>query len=263
MSYSIAIAGKGGSGKTTIASLIISILLRTGRKPVLAVDADPNSNLNELLGVRVERTVVNVADKVMEGKNDLPAGLTKERVLELYFQDALIESNGFDLLVMGRTEGPGCYCHANNLLRNLMDRLQQNYPYVVMDNEAGMEHLSRRTTRNADALLVVANPHPVSLKSAQRIFEVSGELNLVIKERYLVINETTPSSEILEIETKEMPLLARIPYDREVERLSLSGSSLLNLTPHSVALRSVHQMVERLLPKDHSPNLDQKGDKNK
>ena len=182
----IALAGKGGSGKTTIAGLIVSYLLNSGKEPILAVDADPNSNLNEMLGVDFNRTVVSTVDEIMEKKEEIPAGMTKERLLEFHFQDAIVESRGFDLLVMGKTGGPGCYCRANDLLRGFMEKLKENYQYVVTDNEAGMEHLSRRTTRDVDALLVIANPTPVSLRSAERIHRISGQLKLDIKKTYLV-----------------------------------------------------------------------------
>ena len=249
MSYTIAVAGKGGSGKTTLSALIIDLLLKSNRKPILAVDADPNSNLNEALGVKFDRTVVSTVDGMMGKKEDLPAGLTKERLLESHFQDALVESKGFDLLVMGHTEGPDCYCHANNLLRSFIDGLQQNYPYVVMDNEAGMEHLSRRTTRNADALLIVANPTPVSLRTARQIVEMPQNLKLGIKKSYLVINEENEMHSRIPTEENKagLTLLGRIPYDEEVEKCSVKIRPLFNLSEDSPARRAVSQILETLL----------------
>jgi len=248
MSYTIAVAGKGGTGKTTVAALIVHCLLGLNKKPILAIDADPNSNLCESLGVKCDRTVVGTVDELTEKQNDLPAGLTKERFLELHFQDALVEAKGFDLLVMGHTEGPGCYCHANNMLRNFIDKLQDNYAYIVMDNEAGMEHLSRRTTRHADVLLILANPNPVSLKSADRIFRMTKEIKLGIRKSYLVINEITsvqsPRIEVAEIEG--LPVLSRLPYDLEIAEKSASGDNLLGLKSDSPALAEVKKMLGKL-----------------
>ena len=241
----IALAGKGGSGKTTIAGLIVSYLLNSGKEPILAVDADPNSNLNEILGVDFNRTVVSTVDEIMEKKEEIPAGMTKERLLEFHLQDALVESRGFDLLVMGRTEGPGCYCRANDLLRSFMEKLVENYQYVVMDNEAGMEHLSRRTTKDVDALLIIANPTPVSLRSAERIHKISGELKLDIKKTYLVINElgmNLPAGN-----TKlNLPLLGKIPYDEELLRVSMSGGSIFDLPEDSIARKAVFEIIAKL-----------------
>ncbi len=248
MAYSIAVAGKGGTGKTTLSALIIATLLKSDRRPVLAVDADPNSNLNETLGVKIDRTVVSIVDGIMDKKEDIPAGMTKERLLEYHLQDALIESNGFDLLVMGHTEGPGCYCSANNLLRDFMERLKKNYNYLVMDNEAGMEHLSRRTTRDIDALLITANPAPVSLRTAQRIYEMASKLKLKIKKTYLVINEIQPPSKLEgEVEDTGISLLGNIPYDEEIKKCSINETSLLNLSEKLPSTRVVREMVRKLI----------------
>ena len=247
MAYTIAVAGKGGVGKTTLSALIIGHLLKSNQKPILAVDADPNSNLNEDLGVTFSQTVVTTVDEIMDKKEDLPAGVTKERVLEYQFQDALVESKGFDLLVMGHTEGPGCYCHANNLLRGFMEKLKGNYRYMVMDNEAGMEHLSRRTTRDVDTLLVIANPTPVALRSAKRIQETAEKLKLRIKKIYLVLNETGGDSRGEEkVEDVGLPLLGRMPYDEKVMERSIKAESLLDLPESSIALQAVKQIMGKL-----------------
>ncbi len=252
----IALAGKGGSGKTTTAGLVINYLLKTGKKPVLAVDADPNSNLNEVLGVGFDRTVVSTVDEIMEQKEKLPAGITKERLLEFHLQDAIIESKGFDLLVMGRTEGQGCYCRANDLLRSFMEKLRENYPYVVMDNEAGMEHLSRRTTRDVDILLVVATTTPVSFRAAQRIYETVEKLKLNVKKSYLVVNEMGGLKEKAEKVDKErgeagmffgLEVLEHIPYDEELLKASINGRSIFDLPDTSIAKKSVEEMMEKLV----------------
>lgn len=245
---SIAIAGKGGTGKTTLAGLLVRCLVESGRTPVLAIDADPNSNLNEALGVDVDRTVVSAVEEVMDKKGELAAGITKERLLEYHLGDVLIEKNGFDLLVMGHTEGPGCYCTANNILRGFMDRLRKNYPYTVMDNEAGMEHLSRRTTREVDYLLITAGYDSVSLKTSGRIFEMAQKLKLKIKREYLVINETQPDADFEKNKYEiKLPLLGVIPYDNQVRELSLNGQPLINLSSSSAAIKAAKEIIEKLI----------------
>ncbi len=242
---SIALAGKGGSGKTTVAGLIISYLLEEGKKPVLAVDADPNSNLDEVLGVKSDRTVISTVDEIMEKKEEIPAGITKERLLEFHFQDALIESRGFDLLVMGRTEGPGCYCSANNLLRGFIEKLSQNYPYTVMDNEAGMEHLSRRTTSDIDILIIVANPTPVSFKSARRVYETAQKLKLNIKKSYLLVNQIGTEFPQKE-ESSDLEVLGNLPYDEEILKASANGNSIFDLPETSLAKKTIAELMQNL-----------------
>lgn len=249
MSYTIAVAGKGGSGKTTLATLMLYHLLKAGRTPVLAVDADPNANLNEALGVGFDRTVVSTVDEFMGGKEKLPAGVPRDRYLEYQVQDAIVEANGFDLLVMGHTEGPGCYCRANDLLKAFLEKLAVNYPYVVMDNEAGMEHLSRRTTRNVDVLLIAANPTAVALRSAKRIYETARQLSLGIGKAFLVINDLNRIPDAVPEEVVQgmgLPLLGSVPYDEAVTRRSIQGTALLELPADSPAVASVGEMMEAL-----------------
>jgi CO dehydrogenase maturation factor len=170
MSVIVAMAGKGGTGKTTIAGLLVRFLLEKGMKPVLAVDADANANLNEVLGLEVPFTL----GKAREGlKQDVPAGMTRDVYMEMKVEEALVESEGYDLIVMGRPEGAGCYCHANTLLSKYMDRLCGNYQTVVMDNEAGMEHMSRLVSRRADILLIVSDPTQRGLQAATRIRDLA------------------------------------------------------------------------------------------
>ncbi len=241
----IALAGKGGSGKTTMAGLIIACLLKKERGPVLAVDADPNSNLNEVLGVKCERTVVSIVNEVMEKKEELPAGITKERLLEFHFQEALVECRGFDLLVMGRTEGAGCYCRANHLLRGFMEKLTHNYAYTVMDNEAGMEHLSRRTTRDVDILMMIANPTPVSYKSAMRIYETAQKLELNVKKSCLVMNEIGAGLSWKK-ESSDLEVLGKVPYDDELLKASVDGKSIFDLADNSLAKKAVNEIMGKL-----------------
>ena len=185
MSYTIALAGKGGTGKTTMAGLLIRYMVEKGLKPVLAVDADSNANLNEVLGVTAGQTIGDAREEMKKG--GLP-GMTKDIFMEMRIQESLVESEGFDLIIMGRPEGQGCYCAANNLLTQFIEKLSQNYPYMVVDNEAGMEHISRLTTREIDVLLIVSDSSRRGLQAAIRIGELTRELGLKIEKRLVIIN---------------------------------------------------------------------------
>jgi CO dehydrogenase maturation factor len=252
----IAIAGKGGTGKTTLAALITSYLVQEGKTPVLAVDADPNANLNEALGVEYHTTVVDTVDQLMGDGAAVPAGVAKRQMVEYQMHDALVESKGFDLLVMGRTEGPGCYCHANDLLRGFLEKLGRGYPCVVMDNEAGMEHLSRRTTRNVDLLLIAANPTVTAVRSAGRIHQIARQLKLGIGRCCLVLNRLNGpaappaggalAAELEGLEEDGLPLLGEVPYDAQVLAHSMDAGGLLDLPPASPAMAAVRAMMATL-----------------
>ena len=181
MSYNIAVAGKGGTGKTSITSLVIRHLLKSGLGPVLAIDADPNANLGESLGLEVKQTVGLMLDDFQKEKINIPAGMTKEIYLDYRLNDVLVEGEGLDLLSMGRGEGPECYCYPNLILRKFADSLADNYGYTVMDNEAGMEHLSRRTTQNIDELLMISDHSVKGVRTVARIRELVAELKLVVR----------------------------------------------------------------------------------
>jgi CO dehydrogenase maturation factor len=176
LSFSIAVAGKGGSGKTSITSLIIRHLILKKTGPILAVDADPNANLGESLGLPVVETVGLMLDRFQKDKIDIPAGMTKEAYLEFKLNGLLVESRGLDLMTMGRGEGQDCYCYPNLILRKFIDRLTDSYPYIVMDNEAGMEHLSRGTTQDISELLIVSNHSVKGVRTIARIKELISEL---------------------------------------------------------------------------------------
>jgi len=191
----IALAGKGGTGKTTIAALLIRYLIEERSGSILAIDADPSSNLNLVLGMEVEQTVGDIREGMLDLvqssgalAGSMPGGMSKQEYLDYQIQMALVEDERVDLLAMGRPEGPGCYCAANQMLRIILDRIAANYDYVVMDNEAGMEHLSRRTTRNVDYLLLVTDPTQRGLIAAQRMREMVPELDIGVSRVYLVVN---------------------------------------------------------------------------
>lgn len=251
MSFTIAVAGKGGVGKSTLAALMILKLVKNGKGAVLAVDADPNVNLNGLLGIEMHQTVGGLREETLKviKKGDFPAGMSKSMYLKLGLEECLIENKGLDLLVMGRQEGPGCYCLVNSILREFLDSISRNYRYVIIDNEAGMEHLSRRTTRDVNMLFLVSDDNPVSLRSAGNISRMGKELDLSISKKYLILNnvrETIPLHLEKEIEENDLTLLAKIPQDEFVSSLSKEGRSLKDLPENSPALRSVANLLEKL-----------------
>jgi CO dehydrogenase maturation factor len=257
MPFKIAVAGKGGTGKTTLSAMITKYLLDAGKAPVLAVDADPNANLNEALGVHYDRTVVETVDEVMGASGSIPAGVSKGQFVEYHVHDALVESKGFDLLVMGHTEGPGCYCYANDLLKGFLEKLSSGYSYLVMDNEAGMEHLSRRTTRDINVLLIVANPSATAVRSAGRIHEVVSKLKLSIDRSYLVLNRLNPVADrsgngspldalVSSLSDSGLPLLTEVPYDEQVAVNSMEAKGVLDLPGDSASRLAIAKMMEQL-----------------
>ncbi len=250
MAYTIAVAGKGGTGKTAVSSLIVAQLIKDGKSPVLAIDADPNSNLNERLGVELTQTLGDLEATVLGSGKDVPVGMDKHRYVEYQLQTCLIEETGFDLLAMGRTEGPGCYCSVNNILRDFIDKLTPNYKYVVMDNEAGMEHLSRRTTRDVDLLLMVSDATLVGVRAAGRIYEMEKGLEIDVAESYLVVNRANGDlheSVAAEIEKTGLKLLGTVPVDENIAEYSIDSKSFLLLpddSPARVAVRKLLDAVE-------------------
>lgn len=188
MSFAIAVAGKGGSGKTSTASLIIRYLKKNGKEPILAVDADPNANLGESLGLEITRTVGQILDDFQREKISISPGMTKEAYLEYKVHESVVESDGLDLITMGRGEGPECYCYPNVILRKVIDDIAGNYAFVVMDNEAGMEHLSRRTTQNIDELLLISDHSVKGVRTLGRIRELVADLKLSVKRQSVIIN---------------------------------------------------------------------------
>jgi CO dehydrogenase maturation factor len=247
MTYSIGLAGKGGTGKTTIAGLLIKYLVENGKVPVLAVDADSNANLNEVLGLQVQETLGEAREEMKRG---VATGITKDVFMEMKLEQAVVESTGFDLIVMGRPEGPGCYCAANTLLTNYLDRLINNYAYVVIDNEAGMEHISRLTTNNINLLIVVSDPTRRGVQSAARIFELTRELRLNIDRKALVVNQAKNGqldSIRKAVEGFQMDLAGVIPEDDLVRDFDLTGRPTTELGRDSKALEAAYGVFEKIL----------------
>ncbi|MBI4495465.1 MAG: AAA family ATPase [Deltaproteobacteria bacterium] len=253
MSQVFAVAGKGGTGKTTLAALIIRHLRNRNRGPVLAVDADPNSNLAEALGVKAAQSLGKTREDFQGSKSQLPPGMTKDIYLEMKLHEILVESPGVDLMVMGRPEGPGCYCYANHILRRHLDFLASNYPFVVMDNEAGMEHLSRRTTQGVDHLLFLSDYSIRGVRTVGRIRELIEELRLSIREKHLVVDrapaELAPAFR-KEMELQGIPLLGTVPLDPLILEYDLEGKPLLELPEGSSAVAAVAGMMARILPEE-------------
>lgn len=239
-----AVSGKGGMGKSTLAAMIVRHWLKRREGPVLAVDADPNSTLGDKLGLEVRCAIGDLREDVLKNKLQAPTDVPKQRKIEYEVQQAIAEGAGFDLLVMGRGEGPGCYCSVNNMLRTFLDTVSTGYRHIVIDNEAGMEHLSRRTNGKVDLMLIVCDPTPTGIKAATRIAELTRKLEVVRGRMGLVLNRSNGDESIgrMAAEATGLELLGSIPDDPNVYDFELRGEPLLNLPDDSkavVALESV------------------------
>jgi len=247
LSFTIAVSGKGGTGKTTLAGMMIRFLLDKGKGPILAVDADSNSNLNEVLGVEIRSTIGDAREMM---KKDVPVGMTKDIWFELKVQESLTEAKGFDLVAMGRPEGPGCYCAANTLARKCLDLLTGNYQYIVIDNEAGMEHFSRLTTRDVDLLFIVSDSTQRGILTASRIRDLIHQLDLRIVHEVLVINriQGEPGSEIFEeVRKQNLELGGTLPADEEIYRYDSEGKPTFQLPLESKAVQAARRMFEKYI----------------
>ena len=250
MSFNIAVAGKGGSGKTSVASLIIRYLKKNGVGPILAIDADPNANLGESLGLSIRQTVGSIIASFNEEKINIPPGMTKEAYLDYKLNEVLVESEKLDLLTMGRGEGPECYCYPNLMLRRFADTLAGSYAYMVMDNEAGLEHLSRRTTQNIDELLIISDHSVKGVRTVARIRDLVTELKLVVKRQSVIVNfAPTRLAPIVSQELARLGIdpIATIPLDEEVYEYDLKLKPLLDLPDTAEAVRAVNDLMTKLL----------------
>jgi CO dehydrogenase maturation factor len=247
MPYTIGLAGKGGTGKTTIAGLLIKYLVEQGKTPVLGVDADSNANLNEVLGLKVEETLGEAREEMKTG---VAAGMTKDVFMQMKLEQAVVESKGFDLVVMGRPEGAGCYCAANTLLTQYLEKLVNNYAFVVIDNEAGMEHISRLTTNNIDLLFIVSDSSHRSIKSAARIDELTQSLSLNIGRKLLIINQAKEEdrSAIEKVVNQySLELFGFVPEDSLVRDFDIRGRPTMEIDRQSRALRASYEIFEKAL----------------
>ncbi|MBN2058800.1 MAG: AAA family ATPase [Deltaproteobacteria bacterium] len=247
MTYSIGLAGKGGTGKTTIAGMLVKYLVEKGKTPVLAVDADSNANFNEVLGLKITETIGNAREEMKKG---VSVGMTKDVFMEMKIEESIIEAEGFDLIVMGRPEGSGCYCAANSLLTRYLDRLIGNYNSVVIDNEAGMEHISRLTTNNIDLLIIVSDASKRGILSASRISELTEELHLNIGKRFFIINQVREEQfDFLNriAEEHNLELAGIIPEEKKIRDFDFEGRPTIELDEHNQALRSAYNIFNKII----------------
>jgi len=258
MAKVIAMAGKGGTGKTTFAAMLIRGLIESGQAPVLAVDADPNATLCEALGLEMPRTIGMVREEFSKAADTLPAGMTKGQFFEYKLNEILVEETGLDLLVMGRPEGAGCYCYVNNLLRGAVETLSENYKFVVVDNEAGLEHLSRRTAAKVDLMVIMSDHSVRGIRSAHRVIELADEMGLEVRKKVVLVNNvvgegslTDPEKAVDEAvlaEAKKLgiKIFAAIPNDSDVTAADLAQKSLLELEGSSAAAAGAKKVLDFL-----------------
>ena len=245
----LAMTGKGGVGKTTLSALTLNWLAQHDGSPVLAVDADSNANLNEALGVHFAATVGGIRESARKEANALK-GVSKQEFLDLRVQEALVEQNGYDLIVMGRPEGQGCYCFANNVLRDVLDKLTRNYKNIVIDSEAGLEHISRRTLLSVDYLLIVSDCTVRGIRTAGRISALADEVQLPARQRGLIVNRvpggTLPAPLAAAVQDTGLPLLAAIPLDPDVAALDADGVPVSTIPPDAPARVAMNLLLDTL-----------------
>ena len=252
MPHTIAVAGKGGVGKTTTCGMMIDYLCKKKQGPVLVVDADANSNLNEVLGVEAEITLGTIREEMAQAelKGTLPAGMTKADYAEFKFNSALIEEDDFDMLVMGRTQGKGCYCFVNGVLKTQVDKYAKNYKYVVMDNEAGLEHVARGTLPHVDTMLLISDCSRRGIQAAARVAQTIEEMELKPEKLGLIVNRA-PDGVLdagvkAEIEKHGLTLLGVLPQDESVYRCDCDGepsAKLPDSNPVKMALAAIMQSI--------------------
>jgi len=248
MPFSIALAGKGGTGKTTLAGLLLKYLVKTGKTPILAVDADSNANFNEVLGLEFEQTLGNAREEMKKGI--VPGGMTKDVFMSMKLEQAIVESEGYDLIVMGQPEGQGCYCAANTLLTGFLERLTDNYPYIVMDNEAGMEHISRLTTSNVDILLVVSDTSRRGIQAAVRINKLAKALNIGVGKSYLIINQVKngiPETVSNILNAEDLELAGMIPMDNTIYDYDLNGQPTIEMPENNQSVKAAFEIFEKII----------------
>ena len=252
MTITIAVAGKGGTGKTTFSALTIKYLLEMGRTPILAIDGDPSSNLNLALGFDLEETIGQMREETQQqvSSGSFPQGISKPDWFELRVSECLVEGEGVDLLAMGRPEGPGCYCAANNMLRRCIDELGSGYAYVVIDNEAGMEHISRQTTRNIDYLFIVSDPSHRGLAAVEHIVHLTKSLGTRVAHSHLVINNVKgelPQVFLDRIAALDVNLLGTLPSDPKITEFDVQGESFMSLDDSSLVYAAIRGLLSKVL----------------
>jgi CO dehydrogenase maturation factor len=254
MTYSIAMAGKGGVGKTTLCGLFLNYLAQTGKGPILAVDADANSNLNEVLGVEKTVTLGDIREEIAKSefaeKNPIPTGMSKQEYASFRFGAAVTEMDNYDLLAMGRTQGKGCYCFVNDLLRDQLQKYYQNYNYLIVDNEAGLEHISRGILPPVDLILLVSDCSRRGVEAAGRIAEMIGQLDFKANKVCLIVNRA-PGGKLEqglldEIAEQKLQLIGVIPSDDAVYKYDAAGKPLVDLPDDSPIKKALGEIIEKL-----------------
>ena len=253
MGYNIAVAGKGGTGKTSLTGLLIDSLIKNNKSPVLVVDADANANINEVLGVEIDSTIGQIREEVNQREkqgNAFPGGMTKAQFLQYRLNTCLVEGEGYDLIVMGKSEGEGCYCYVNGILREQTDKIANHYKYLVIDNEAGMEHLSRKTTKRMDKLLLVSDCSRRSIQAVARIRDLAKELKLNVGDINLIVNKV-PNGVLNdgvkeEIEKHNLDLLGVVPMDEQIYEYDSIGKPLVELPEDAKSKLAMKEIISKL-----------------
>ena len=249
LTFIVAVAGKGGVGKSTLSAILVKTLAERTKTVVMAIDADPNSNLGDKLGMKVEHTIGELREDLLRKAEELNASVSKHELVRYQMEMAKVEGSNFDLLTMGRPEGRGCYCYINNILRTFIDEAIDSYEYAVIDNEAGMEHLSRRTTKRMDVLLVVSDPTKLGVETAKRILALAKDMEIDIGRSVLMVNRvqgTIGEAVKHEIEGSAFGSVVYLPYDREVEELAMVGSPMVQLDQSSQFYRAVKDLANTM-----------------
>jgi len=254
MGYKIAVAGKGGTGKTTLTGLLIDYLVKKSQGPILAVDADANANLNEVLGVDIEETIGEIREDVSQrslaGDNNFPGGMLKADYLKYKLSSAITEANGYDMIVMGRSQGTGCYCYVNGVLKTQIDSLSGNYEYLVIDNEAGMEHLSRKVVENIDTLFLISDCSRRGIQAVGRIRRLVDELKLKVGQIFLIVNRAPEGKlnegTMEEINNQGLELLGVVPMDQMVYEYDSSGKPLVELPEDSLSKKALNDILSKI-----------------
>ena len=251
MGLTIAVTGKGGVGKTTFSALLVKCLIANGKTPVLAVDADPNSCLDAALGVKVTGTVGRAREEVRAEAADAAAkGLSKQQLLELKIAESLTEGLGFDMISMGRPEGSGCYCYANNVLKQVLGQISKEYPYVVLDNEAGLENLSRRIVQKIDILVLVSDPSNSGMETLVRLHALAGEMGIEYKKLYLVVNKVRegrlpPRLDEIAVKTGAYKVIA-LPDNAEIAEYAENNRRLPDVPESNAVLKQIDKLVKEM-----------------
>jgi CO dehydrogenase maturation factor len=252
MGYKIAVAGKGGTGKTTLTGLLIDYLVKKGQGPILAVDADANANLNEVLGVEIEETIGEIREDASKRslEDNFPGGMLKADYLKYKLSTAVTEGDGYDLIVMGRSQGPGCYCYVNGVLKTQIDSLSGNYNYLIVDNEAGMEHLSRKVVEEIDTLFLVSDCSRRGIQAVGRIRQLIDELKLNVGQVYLIVNRAPDGKlnegTMEEIRNQQLDLIGVVPMDPMVYEYDTSGKPLVEMPEDSLSKKALYDILSKI-----------------